>query len=302
MMRTGNCKLRIANCKLQIVSPRFAFTLLEVLVALAISLILIAAVYQSLHLYYRYSTAGQAEVAQAQLARALLNRIALDIRSVIYQEPQPAQGTGDAAAGDAAAADGDAAAADADAAAATEVVVIEDPMEAYTTTTTGLFGSANTLLLHASKPSRDLNYSLVGAPGTVPRTSDLVTVSYYVAAPTAGSPGGLARLEGDRLSISLASQSGDANAMLQSTQILAEEVVAIRFLYFDGYDPTLQLWDSLAYGGLPRSVRVEIDLIAPPETVGLGKVVSTGGVQTFYIVVALPLAKPLVSTTTTTTQ
>ncbi|MBL9081394.1 MAG: prepilin-type N-terminal cleavage/methylation domain-containing protein [Planctomycetales bacterium] len=66
---------------------RRGYTLLEVLLVLAITTVLIAAVGSAINIYLRSVEAGRAEVEQAQLARALLRRIADDLRSAVPIAP-----------------------------------------------------------------------------------------------------------------------------------------------------------------------------------------------------------------------
>lgn len=67
---------------------RAAFTLLELLLALALTSIILVAVGMALDLHLRSYTKRRAIIEQSQLARALLNRIAEDIRATIrYEEP-----------------------------------------------------------------------------------------------------------------------------------------------------------------------------------------------------------------------
>src|SRR5437016_5936871 len=74
--------------------PRRGFTLLEVLVAISLSLLLIAALYSGLNLYWRYSTVGHDDVERALLARALLRRIALDVRSAMFRAADTSASSG----------------------------------------------------------------------------------------------------------------------------------------------------------------------------------------------------------------
>ena len=55
-------------------TTRAGYTLLEVLLALAISLLLVAALYMALDVQFRYMQSGQNAVAEGQLARGLLKR------------------------------------------------------------------------------------------------------------------------------------------------------------------------------------------------------------------------------------
>src|SRR5436190_16118944 len=71
------------------------FTLVEVLVALSLSTILLTSVYASLSLYWRISSAGQVQVEQAQLTRAIFRQMEIDLGSLIFTPPQPAADTGE---------------------------------------------------------------------------------------------------------------------------------------------------------------------------------------------------------------
>jgi len=67
---------------------RRGFTLFEVVVALALSVLLLAGIYAGMDLYWRFATTGQEEVERAQIARAVLRQIETDLRSVVYQSPE----------------------------------------------------------------------------------------------------------------------------------------------------------------------------------------------------------------------
>ena len=64
-------------------ATRRGYTLLEVMLVLLITMVLVTAVGAALNIYLRSVEAGRAEVEQAQLARALLRRIADDLRSAV---------------------------------------------------------------------------------------------------------------------------------------------------------------------------------------------------------------------------
>ena len=76
----GNVNARKTN-------HRGGYTLLELLLALALTILVSGLIGMLLQIYYRTSELSQAEVQQAQIARNLLRMIADDIRSVVrYQE------------------------------------------------------------------------------------------------------------------------------------------------------------------------------------------------------------------------
>ncbi len=111
------------------------------------------------------------------------------------------------------------------------------------------------------------------------RTSDLVSVSYFLAIPGAqGLPGavgdrftnslrdssvqGLARLEGDRMAIEFADTAAGLESLAEAAEIMAPEVIELTFRYFDG-SAWWDTWDSAAVGALPRAVEVVIGLKVP---------------------------------------
>ena len=183
---------------------RGGFTLVEVLVTLALSLMLLAAVYMALDMYYRYSSAGQAEVERAQIARAILQRIELDLRGITFQpNMEEAEDAATAAtssstqstSGGTGATDADDADDDDTSTTTTtsgssggEAMTIEvkDPYESGTGSAAGLTGNMDGLVLHVSRPLRGVNYTAGSPQGTAPM-SDLRTVSYFLAGP--GMPG-----------------------------------------------------------------------------------------------------------------
>lgn len=126
----------------------------------------------------------------------------------------------------------------------------------------------------------------------------MMTVAYFVTGSANGafqqtaSGHGLARMEGDRLALSMAdSQSGTA-LMAACTHIVAPEVVSIRFLYFDGFR-WLPDWDSSVYGGMPRAIDIQMQL--RPVS---GRSSTT---DKYHLTLAIPLSKPIDTTLVTTT-
>ena len=79
-------------------SPR-GFTLLEVVLALGLSVVVLATVGVAINTYMKLSTERQVDVEQARIAQAVLRKMERDIRSVVFRPPQPvASTTGQAAA------------------------------------------------------------------------------------------------------------------------------------------------------------------------------------------------------------
>lgn len=273
-------------------------TLLEVLIALALSSVLLTAVYVAMDLHWKYSSAGRDEAERSQLARAIANRLEVDLRSVVYRPQEPTGGEATDDTGDTSGSTSGSGTdpTTGDSSASTEPPpdgeVEVDPTNAEGT---GLFGNATTLLMHISQPSKTLAYIPLGISQPGERTSDLLSVSWFVASRDAsGLQGavaqdgeGLTRTSGDRLTSQLADEEGNLDALASTAMVLAPEVTAIRFQYFDGADWRAD-WDSDLLGGLPRAIEIVMDIRAS----GSHKR-SDDMVRTYRMVVALPIAKPL---------
>lgn len=277
------------------------FTMLEVILAIGLTSLLLAAIYSALDLYWKYTTIGQQQVERAQIARAVFQKISQDLHSVTYmQKIEVEEETSSET--------------------ETEEVVIEvtNPDDAYTSGNIGVFGDAQSLVLHTSRPGRQpLFISNDGSLSTM--QSDLLSVSYFLAvagaeglqgavgdqyrgtATTGQSTQGLARLEGDRLAMSMADESADVQVLAQQSKLLAAEINSLQFQYFDGTD-WLEVWDSIEYGTVPQAIKVTIGFqnenIEGLERIANEKI--NGYENKFSMVIALPLALP--STLQTTTQ
>lgn len=291
---------------------RRGLSLIEVLISLALSGLLLGSVYAAITMYFRYSSAGLDEVEHNQLARVLLQRIETDLRSIVYR-PEVASTT--------ATDDSDATITDPTQTtdpAATESTTQEvtDPSDAFTGSSSGLFGDFQTIVLHVSRPKLDLISSgSLNNPLVSSRTSDLKTVSYFVAGNGSGGlqaaaavhfssqsrtgasgSRGLSRMEGDRLALQLADKNGNVASLLGQTQMLAPEVSRVNFRYWDGSAWVVQ-WDSASYGGLPRAVEVTLEMTlstVDPNRSRFRKKQQAEAPRTYRAVIALPISKPLI--------
>ncbi|MCA9022665.1 MAG: prepilin-type N-terminal cleavage/methylation domain-containing protein, partial [Planctomycetaceae bacterium] len=271
------------------------FTLLEVILAIGLTSLLLAAIYSALDLYWKYTTIGHQQVERAQIARAVFQKITHDLHSVTYQQKIAEEEDASSSSGE-----------------DEEVVEIQvtSPDDAYTAGNIGVYGDAQSLVLHTSRPARPaLLISQNSSNGSSASSqSDLLSVSYFLA--VAGSEGlqgavgdrfrdaagtakgtqGLARLEGDRLAMSKADESADLEQLAQQSQLLAPEISSLQFQYFDGTD-WLEAWDSIEYGTVPQAVKVTIAFQNEGENQGVMNTVNekiNGYENTFSMVIALP--------------
>ena len=81
----------------------------------------------------------------------------------------------------------------------------------------------------------------------------------------------------NRASALWTSETGDVDIFSQAAETLAEEVVGIRFRYFDGYEWLLE-WDSEVAMGLPLAVEIELVLAGDDaqDQTALGSVYDMG--------------------------
>lgn len=139
----------------------------------------------------------------------------------------------------------------------------------------GIFGTETALEIDVSRPPRPDEYiaemqnPLESKMTDIP--SDTKTVSYYIQAPqlngiqdplssAAGvgimSNGGLVRRSLDRAITRWAYEQGQTDQVSTTGQLLASEIIALSFSYFDGIEWTTT-WDSSAQG-LPWAIQITI--------------------------------------------
>ena len=254
---------------------RAGFTLLEVLVAGAIAVILMAALYVALDFQLRSAADGREAVDQATLVRSIINRITNDLTPTLTppapkKKPVAAASGSTGAAGAAAGAAGAAAgAAGATGTTATGAATTDAAAVAANTTTpfqSGLIGDSATLTVFVS---RSPNFGAMASDGT-PNPSDVRRVSYWL------QDDGLYRQEMPWVtSESVPSGSGAASDPDNAyTKLVAGEVTDLQFEYFDGsswqssWDGSTLSGDGLTPIGPPAAIRVHVWIKLPKTSSG----------------------------------
>lgn len=258
---------------------RSGYTLLEVMLAIAIGLLLVAALYIALDVQFRYMQSGRNAVVEAQVARGLLTRMADDVRPSLAVLPsrkkttaapsgetatpaepmQPAETTPPPASGEPA---------------STEPA---EPADTGPTTQPGIFnlgvyGSQDEVYLFVSSTGRYY--------GDETGISDLRRIHYYLV------PGqGLYRQE-QRNVLSTSSLMEEE----EPGELIATEVVGLEFEYMS-YDPGSgsvvysPTWTSGLTDGPPMAVRITLVIESPAR----GFLLRPEPKQTTYsMVVAIP--------------
>ncbi len=252
---------------------RHGFTLLEVLIAMALTTLLVSAVYASLALYFRMTQQGQASLYHDRVSRALFRQMSRDIQSIRYFVPE-AEASEDGEPLD-----------DQDSLPEQNGDQVEAATELETQgpqPSKGLSGDERSLTLYISQPDREMSYEQFSSTAGVDvRRSDLVAVRYFLADPNAdgvegvvgrravqGKAGtaeaseiqGIVRLLSDQFLLDLTDpRLLQDEQLVFGARILAPEVVSLQFEYFDGLNWQTK-WDTVESGSLPQAIAVTIGL------------------------------------------
>ncbi|HAN98801.1 MAG TPA: hypothetical protein DCQ98_15790 [Planctomycetaceae bacterium] len=319
--RDGSVALRAVRRAAARIGRR-GFTLLEVILALALSVLVIGAMGYAIYFHLRVLEDQRNRVEQALVARGLMQLMATDIRAGVQYKPidmsqleallsstdltallaDPALAEMASAAGlDAGAAagmTGDDGGTDAGTAGTDAAATEEEPAPRP-----GLFGNAAELRVDISRMPRRDEYLYGISQDGLDFSSDLKTVIYRVVPTSALDPAQLAGLpvsfEQDamslvRISVShsvsrLADESGADPAALGNTLVLANEVRSLAFRYFDGAaGEWVEEWDSESMESLPNAVEIVLSLRMAVSQVNLQELPE----ESYRLVVHLPMAEP----------
>ncbi len=285
---------------------RRAYTLIELLLALGLSVIVIAAIAMAIQIYLVALTKQQAIVEQKQVARSLLSMIENDLRAGMQYKANDYSGLDNLLqtqmlmiSGGAPPAEGEET--------EPEPLIVEDEVSFRPT----LLGSDNVIMIDISRLPRLDQYNplIASDESAIQSPSDVKSLAYFVSLASGGvedkvqfaetrAPGGLYRREIDR---AVAEYMGDTSLLSSPdryTKLIANEVAQISFRYYDGEEWQTE-WDSAENGGFP--VAVEVTLVIDPERSAAGsEAYSYSGVtgetmQVYRTVVDLPVAEPTAS-------
>jgi hypothetical protein len=313
--------------------PKSGVTLVELLLALALTGVVLMVIGMAIDLNLRTLDSRRAEIERAQLAQAVLRHIAMDLQNAVIYEPidtssVPTMSSG----GDAMGLAEDAGLSDllGDPVLGTDSMLSESTMDIANTvaptSVPGLFGNQYELQVDVSHLPRVDQYERMFAAAAesvvadIP--SDVKTVAYYLnsgmldsagavagvdpmastgmSAMTGTGGSGLVRRALDRAVTAWASQSGSLDTQVTYGDLLAPEVNYLEFRYFDGTQ-WLTEWDSTTLGGLPVAVEITIGIDpaygldqASADVAQMREVSMSDMTEyMFRLVVRIPTAKPL---------
>ncbi len=279
---------------------RSGFTLLELVLALSMSVVLMVLIGQALQFYMRDMNVRDMDIRQTQLAASIVQMIEDDLRSTLHTNPADTAplealfssiGGGESDQG-ANASDEDLSAAGIDSSI--------DPLDlgddflsevdlssgVSVLTTPGLIGNQGQIQIDVSRLPRLEEYVALLDQNTndiddIP--SDIKTIAYFVQMPEMiggvqddlsnatlemglemgdnSSTGGLVRRSLDRAATVEAANTGSLTLLNQTGDVIAPEVTSILFSYWDGVTWQPE-WSSDAFEELPLAIQVQVT-IAP---------------------------------------
>ena len=296
---------------------RRAFTLLEVVLTLALSVALMLLVGGAMQFYGRTMTVNDMDIRLTQLASAVIQMIEDDLRSTLYSRPvdnAAFEAMLAAAAGQELKPQEDLSAAGIDSESEPDTASDGSLFGTTVLQSPGLIGSQYQIQFDLSRLPRLEEYVTMldeTAADLDDLPSDIKTVSYYVQQPgviggvrdTLDSlldnrgvvAGGLVRRSLDRAVTVEASITGGLSQLNQTGEVIAPEVVGIEFSYWDGTAWLLQ-WNSDEYAELPMAIQVELTMNDPVAAAANDQqgIPATGAVtRTFRHVIRMPMARPI---------
>lgn len=317
-------------------SGRYGFTLLEVVLTLSMAVVLMSLVGAALQFYAGSMNVRDLDVRRVQLAAAVLQMVSDDLRAATYPQEFDASALENFLAGAVGGGGGDSvssAASEVLGIGDGNPGTLESPglesesIDLMASTMTlmrpGMIGNETEIQFDISRlPRLEQWQPILGdSPAEVADVpSDLKTVTYYVqppgavggvsdplreylpqdsdgAAATGQTPGGLVRRELDRAANKWAVETGGISRLLTTGDLLAEEVIAIEFSYFDGVN-WQPFWNSDQMQALPLAVQVKLTIGEPASADGEPTAATTAEPRTFTQIIQLPAGRavPLQST------
>ena len=304
---------------------RHAFTLLEVLLALGLTVIVMALVGTALTTTLKLVESGRVRTERDQLARAILSKISDDVRSSVRVEPfdpsgmmkintstssssssqsgqSGSSGTGSSSSSGKSSGSGNSGtssgtsgtsgtgssqssnssgASSSNTSSSSSTSSSDQSSSSSTpavvsTTITGLVGDDSGLQIDLGRIPRLDEYVAVQSQSSAPVT-DVRRVMYYLAnsassiVSTAGagssatSGTGLIRSEANHATAQYTADTGGDSSSTANGSVVAPEVLALEFSYFDGSE-WVSAWDTTTYNGLPQLIKISIALADPAHT------------------------------------
>lgn len=262
---------------------RPAFTLLEVILAISLSVVLLIALYLTLSIHYRHAQAGRELINETVIIRSVVTRISQDIacqlsasdpRLAASPAPAASDSSADSASATSKLADTGAAASGTPAAPVSANTSGSSPSTSTMTSSTnntvlfnlGVYGDANSLVLTGKGVPKDLTQPLQSNPTL---TCDLRRITYWVDGERGLARFELSRVTGEEASTIPPPMPPRVDDL--EPYIIAPEIKKISLEYFDGSDWRTS-WDGTTPDaqtgrpmGPPLAIAVTFTLALPGQ-------------------------------------
>jgi len=254
---------------------RSGYTLMELLLALGLSVVVVLAIGLAIQIYMVSLTKQQARIERKQIVRSIFAMIGNDLRAGVEYKPADYSGLvsqlSDLPGLSQTAEEEFEELEEPEESEEVEAVIVEEEVAFRPT----LLGSQSVVMIDISRlPRLDQYNPLVAAADLETQTpSDIKSLAYFVSLNKGGieeqldfaesrAEGGLYRREIDR---SVANYMGDYQLLSEAdqyTRLVAHEIAEIGFRYYDGEEWQSE-WDSAEAGGFPSAI--EITIVIDPE-------------------------------------
>lgn len=261
------------------------FTLIELILALALSAVLLALLASALGLGVSRAVGSRANVERARLIDGIVSLIRSDVHRAVIYDPQDTSSAmelaeasagfdvdsideisagGGGGGGDRASGDPSSGTSSSTADMSSAAISLRQPL--------GVYGTLQELQIDVL---REHSQYEVDSDGTIvaPTATSGITTVRYALEPGAASLGstsstrggqlttGLVRQEVSRDLLNWANQAGNAASLVGTPQLVAPEVAQLEFRYFDGAQ-LLETWDSqLLEGQMPTAIELRLWLV-----------------------------------------
>jgi len=240
-------------------ADRRGYTLLEVLIASAIAVLLLSALYFAFDLTIRSADTGRALVGESDLNRAVINRMAIDLSSPLGVLPPMSGGATDGSAASSTTSDTATTTTTAAAPATTDspVPMTADPLIRFDA---GVIGTGEQLIVFVSKVPTWLSDRETAADPNALLPSDAHRIGYYLHS----SGKGLCRQDKPWITADKVGNSTEIDRTNEDGEVIAPEIVAITFEYSDGtgyiseWDGSQASIDGSSSTGPPRAIKATI--------------------------------------------
>jgi prepilin-type N-terminal cleavage/methylation domain-containing protein len=254
------------------------FTLLEVILAMSLSIILLSALYAVLKLHLTYAQKAPQQVRRTLEARAIVDRIARDIRAVLPPSTMPQSSSGSRNAGSAASSGATSAVGDSASSSMAESTSGSTSLgtsDAYKAAH-GVLGGTDWLQLYLASSSPNLDdLEMAASSGSVAQVSNIVRVSYMLTVLTTRQDAkgrtqrlALTRSEVASVGAERLDSSADDGDVRATTTYLGDDLAYVQFQYWDDFTASwLDNWGIDTPIAPPRAIRILVSLQDPDEYV-----------------------------------